>query len=335
MTNSLVTSYSDKDLFVYLQFIRLQKAKELNDANIIKNRKDEVIKENKWENLKRGASNIFKSFSNTIQQTTSKNQIIVNQLDIFKQKNANYSEANARSAMINMFKDDTWGISKLLFAVEVVLDTEFKYEFEKEGLEAASMFLFKNASSLEIIKRDLEHNFKIITGNSLSNGQKGALIGVGAAALIVSFVIPVLGVGGLKASAAATTAALAAKGFGDMQLAVGMVAANSLLCFGALTGSTYLLMKQYNKHETMKEFERLTADEQNMSLAIQGLIIKQLKKECPSNVYKEELDRTLQSINNMKGDLDYFVYVEEEKTANYLKRLDGFHNFDKLLLNLV
>lgn len=335
MANNIVTNYSDKDLFYYLQWLRLQKAKQLNDANIERNRKDEVKKESGWENFKRGLSNFGKSISNTVHQTSSKDQTITNALQSFNQKHSNISEANARSAMVNMFKDDKYGISRLTFAVEVVLDSEYDYEFEKEGLEAASMFLFGNLNHLETIKKDLEHNYKVISGNSLNDGQKAGLIAIGAAALITTFAVPVLGVGGLKASAAATTAALAAKGFGDMQLAVGLIAANSLITFGAITGGTYLLMKEHNKHEAMKEFKKLSAEEQNMALAIQGLIIDQLKKECPKDIFKEELDKILQSMNNMKGDMDYFTFVEGDKSANNIKRLKGFHNFDDLLTSIL
>lgn len=335
MANDIVTNYSDKDLFYYLQWLRLQKAKQLNDANIERNRKDEVKKESGWENFKRGLSNIGKSVSNTVQRTSSKDQTITNALNSFNQKHSNVSEANARSAMVNMFKDDKYGISRLTFAVEVVLDSEYDYEFEKEGLEAASMFLFGNLNHLETIKRDLEHNFKAIHGNSLSDKQKALLIGIGAAALITTFAVPILSVGGLKASAAATTAALAAKGFGDMQLAVGLIATNSLLTFAAITGGTYLLMKQHNKLEAMAEFKKLSAEEQNMALAIQGLIINQLKKECPKDIFKEELDKILQSMNNMKGDMDYFTFVEGENTTENQKRLNGFHNFDNLLMEII
>ena len=57
------------------------------------------------------------------------------------------------------------------------------------------------------------------------------MIGIGALATAALVICPVLAVGGLEAAAPVTTAALAAAGFADMQLGVGMLA-----LFGALVG---------------------------------------------------------------------------------------------------
>ncbi len=318
MENSIITVHTEKDLFNYIQFIRLSKAKELNDLKIESNKSKD------GESFK----NFFKKINNKIGKYEEKDTSIDESISRLKSNVPNLmSEEDAKGSLLSLFAEDKNGVTKLLFAIKVALDHEYEYKYEKEGLEAASTFLFNDSSKLKLIKNELENCYKDIAGKSLTNVQKGALAAIIVSSLAISVIVPAAGITGV--SQAGTV--LAAKGFGDLILGT----TSSLIFAAAIVGGSYCVMELHNKEAVRKAFKKATLEEQSVYLAIQCMIVKQLRKSLSDREFKEELDSILKSLSTLKSDLDYFLFVEREDVSLNKSKLNAFHGFDKKLTDIL
>jgi len=328
----LTNLYNERDLFVYLQYLRLKTAKDLNDHNV------EDIKSIKEE--KRTFSGTFKNIGKAIKRTTHNYSGKETSIDIsissFNAKgNRLISRLDAANLVYSLFQDNSHGLSKLVFACTVVLDSEYDYKYEKEGLEEASKLLFGNPFELGNIKKQLEENFNAVSPTSLSSVQKGVLIGAAAVSLAGVICLPVILGAGAGASAAATTAALAAHGFGDMQIGLGVITMEAMLLGAALTGATYAGMKLYNIEKVKKEFKELSPEKNALYLAIQLTYIQRISKTINTEDAKEQLDAILKNMNILKSDLDYYLFVEKEGTKSNKQKIKSFHEFDNRLIKVL
>ncbi|MCQ2815375.1 MAG: hypothetical protein MJ227_03780 [Bacilli bacterium] len=318
MENSIITVHTEKDLFNYIQFIRLSKAKELNDLKIESNKSKD------GESFK----NFFKKINNKIGKYEEKDTSIDESISRLKSNVPNLmSEEDAKGSLLSLFAEDKNGVTKLLFAIKVALDHEYEYKYEKEGLEAASTFLFNDSLKLKLIKNELENCYKDIAGKSLTNVQKGALAAIIVSSLAISVIVPAAGITGV--SQAGTV--LAAKGFGDLILGT----TSSLIFAAAIVGGSYYAMELHNREAVRKAFKKATLEEQSVYLAIQCMIVKQLRKSLSDREFKEELDSILKSLSTLKSDLDYFLFVEREDVSLNKSKLNAFHEFDKKLTDIL
>ena len=327
MENNITPIYGEQELFSYLQWLRLSTAKRLNDEMMESNKKVE------GETLK----NLFKSFKSSVNKLDNKNTVTDADLKRYNNNSSRFTdEKGAKEALDTIFKNDENGLTKLLFVVKVILDRDYDYQYyQDEGLAEASKFLYGNQYKLISIKSELEANFKEIAKKPLSKVQKGVIAGVVVASIAASIIIPMLGAKALGASAAGISASLKVAGFGAMGAgAVGLTMA-SLLTAGAMIGGTYAAMTIANKEAIKKEFKKSNPEETNLYLAIQCLVIRHLKATLKADEFKEHLDQILQSLNSLKGDLDYYLFVEREDTNANSQKLSGFHGFDRRLITVL
>ncbi len=333
--NDLGIVYNEKDLFVFFQNLRLQTAKRINDENIRKNEKDQESE----RSLKLLFSNMSKGLSSSIHKYDQRRTTINNEIARFDHKNpfAIMSRDSAISCSYSLFNEDRYGLSKMLFAVSIILDTEFNYDYEQEGLYEVSEILYGNRWALGQLKTSLFDHYKGVSKSKseLTSAQKAALIGAAAVALIGIATIPVLLVGGAKASAIATTTALAAHGFADMQIGAGVIAVEAFFISAAMLGATYGGMKIYNNEKVKEEFRKLSPDKNALYLAIQCLYVEKIKKDLSSEEFKAQLDEILKSMELLKADLDYYLFVEKENTYINKEKIRAFHEFDNRLASIL
>ena len=185
------------------------------------------------------------------------------------------------------------------------------------------------------IKKQLEDNYNAVSPTALSNVQKGLLMGAAAASLVGIVCLPILLGAGAGASAATTTAALAAHGFGDMQIGLGVMAMESLLLSAAFTGAAYGGMKLYNSQKVKNEFKKMSPEKNALYLAIQATHIQRLARTLNNDELKEQLDAIMKNMNVLKGDLDYFLFVEKESTKENKQKIKSFHDFDNRLIKIL
>ena len=291
--NEVMINYNEKDLLVFFQQVRLKKAKELADQNV-----KTAYKNKEGSSFQEKLSN----FSRFLQRNIKSSDVIKNHANEALDKfNANHDKVMNKEEAVDLikrsFENDNYGLAKLLFAASVILDNEYKYEYLEEGLSEASKILYDNEDTLLDIKRDLEENFRSISLTSLTNFEKGALIGAAGIAIIL---------GPLFAIAGAT---------------VGVIAAHSLL--------------SKNNERFKEEFKNASSQDNAFYLAIELTYIQRIKNSLKEDEFKEELDSILKHLEEVKGDLDYFLFVEKANTKENKEKMQVLHAFDKRLVKVL
>lgn len=333
----VVNNYNEKDLFYFFQELRLRKAEELNNEKMESCKSEETGSDASFGEK---VSSSFKNFGKWVKKTggryESKENTINSDLEHFVNLHPfTIDEFTAKTLVLSLFKDDKYGLTKLVFASTIILDDEYSYKYSKEGLECVSNILYGNTNELLLIKKQLEDNYNAISPNSLSGVQKGVLLGTAIVSFAGMITMPMLLGAGVRASAAATTAALAAHGFGDMQIGLAVITAESVLMSAALTGIVYGGMKLYNSAKIKEEFKKLSPEKNALYLAIQCTFIERMSKELDKDDFKEQLDSILKNMNNFKSDLDYYLFVEKESTKENRQKIKSFHEFDNRLLKVL
>lgn len=315
MENNLTRVYNENDLFRFIQQLRLTKIKSIVDEKIANSTK---VDGEGWNNLKR------KIVSAVGRYETNEANINI-ELETFNKK---YPDVITYDKAFNTLKDikndDSNGVTLLLFAIKVVLDNEFNYDcYTKENLQTASEFIYGDQNRLLLIKSEVEENFKLIAKKPLNDTQKKVLYGAIATSIAVSILVPSIGMSGLVAAGSG----LAAKGV--------LLTTGSLLFSAALIYGTYKIMDTYNKEQIKKQFKKLSSEETAIYLSIQAMVISHLKKNLSEEEYKTELDNVLASINMLKADLDYFLFVEKDNVSENKEKLMTFHGFDNALMRKI
>ena len=321
MSKELTVVHNEKDLFYYLQKIRLLESKRINDEKI-ENSKE--IKEEK-ATFKGTMKNISNFFERGVMSYAKLAEDIDAELKKFEENHPNViDDETALSLAKELFDVDKYGMAKLLFASTIILDDEYNYKYVEDGLGAASDILYENKEALVEIKKQLFENYNAIAPNVLSNTQKGILMGVAAASLIGIVTMPAIMSVGLSATA------LAAHSFG-----LGVITLEAVLMSAAITGVTYGGMKLYNDAKIKKEFLELSPEKNAFYLAIQCTFIQRMKDQVSEEEFKEQLDAILRDLGTLKSDLDYYLFVEKESTKENKAKVKSFHEFDNRLLKVL
>lgn len=326
MTNDLETIYGERELFSYLQWIRLSTAKKLNDQKKADNK---IIE---GQSLK----NFGKKIRSAIGRYDAKDSTIDTNINAYIGSGRAFQDLDgAKQALVRLFASDLNGVSKLLFGVKVAVDNEYNYQYEKDGLKEASVFLFNDENQLQRIKDELEANYKAIAKKPLSTLQKAVLGTVIATSIVTAIVVPALGANAIASNMAGVSLTLRSAGFVAASSTITSIRVASILCASALIAGTYIGMEVHNRSIVKEQFKKISPDENNMYLAIQCLIIKHLRNKLSEHAFKNELDSMLQSLNSLKGDLDYYLFVEKEDIKDNTAKLNSFHGFDQRLIKIL
>ena len=318
MSELTTIAYNEKDLFTYLQKDRLLIAKKLNDENM-ENTKNVKEEKKTFKGVVKNIGNFFKRSANSYEQ---KDTSIDKALKDFEAKHSEVIDLTTAEGLVeSLFKDDQYGLTKLVFASSVILDDEYDYKYVDEGLKDVSVLLYGDEQTLLLIKKQLYDNFNAISPKSLSNVQKGILIGVAASAAV-----GVLGMPLILAPTTAAAAALASHGF-----AAGVITLESVLMSAAITGIVYGGMKLYNNEKVKAEFKSLSPEKNALYLALQCTYIERIKSQIDEDEFKEQLDSILKNLATLKSDLDYYYFVEKESTKENKEKIRSFHEFDNRL----
>ena len=317
--SDLTITYNEKDLFLFLQKDRLLVAKRINDENIEKTKN---VKEDK-ATLKGVVKNVGNFFKRGAGGYDKRDESIDAAIQQFESKNPEIIDlATAEGLIESLFKNDKYGLSKLVFASSIILDDEYEYRYVDEGLEDVSILLYGDGKTLSMIKKSLFDNYNAISPKSLSNVQKGILLGVAVSSVVGVASIPLILTPG-----SAVAAGLAAHGFA----AVGAITLESVLMSAAITGIVYGGMKLYNDEKVKMEFKKLSPEKNALYLALQCTYIERIKSQLPEDEFKEQLDSILKNLSTLKGDLDYYLFVEKESTKENKEKIKSFHEFDNRL----
>lgn len=332
-------SMPEKELEIFreIQFFRLTMEVEDSLREIEKN---ETVNTDSLKGLQKFFTSIGNSIKNSKTEKLSQNKLeaekkldqFLNENPFFCTKNA--SEDTIRQDVNLFFGGFTPMMERERFAVSVIMDNEYSYIQNESHDKAISRALFSNETQYEEIKKRLEDLYREIAKKPLSAVQKGAMIGIGALSAATLFLFPVIMAGGITAAAPTTTAALAAIGFGDMQVGIGMLSLYSALLGGAAMGITYKAMEEENQDQLRREFCQLNFDEAAKLLAIRALFIERSKFYMNENEIKENISDLLELIDDFRSDTSYELFVEHSDIAKNRDKIQLFHNFDKTMIKV-
>ncbi len=295
--NDVVVNYSEKDLFIYFQSIRLLKAKELNDGNVSRTNKVEEEK----ATLKETFNNFGRFFERNVKNYKATGEQVDKDLGLFNARNpVTLSKETAVELANSLFKDDKFGLAKLVFATSIILDLEYDYKYVNEGLQEVSEILYGDADTLVKIKKSFEDNFASIYSKPLTKEQTKTLLVTGTVLGVMIAIAPFIAI--VPAIAASVTAA----------------------CF-----------IDENSKAIKQEFKESSPEKTASYLALQCTYIQRIRETLSSDDYKEELDAILKNISSIKSDLDYYLFVENEMVKENKEKIKVFHRFDDRMLKIL
>ena len=295
--NEVAVSYSEKDLLIFFQQLRLQKAKELSEVNANRN-----------FNKKEGASfkETINSFGRFLERNMKSTDTVKNNakeaLEKFNAKNEHVmSLEEVKNELDRLFENDNYGLAKLVFGASIILDNEYSYEYLEEGLNEASSILYGNPETLFQIKTQLEENYRSLSFGSLKSSE-------------INMAVCLIGLSLLLApiTAAATLVVGAA---------VGGIAAHQVI--------------SKNKEKLKEDFKNSSLKDNAFYLAMQLTYIQRIYKSINEDDFKEELDSILKHIEELKSDFDYYLFVERNSLADNKEKLLMLNAFDKRLMKVL
>ena len=292
--NEIALKYSEKQILTFFQKVRLEKAKELSDVNAgrrFTTREDASLNEK--------INSFGKFLKRNLKSTDDVKKDAADSLYKFNQEhNEVVSKEEVTNELDRLFENDKYGLAKLVLAVSIILDDEYKYEYIEEGLEEASLILYKDSESLNKIKTQLEENYRSISLKTLNDTSCWFLLSASIVSAV--FVIPVLGL---------------------ITAAAGIITLNEIV--------------KQNKDKIRREFRNTTSEANAFYLALQLTYIQRIKDTISSDEFKEELDSILKHIEELKSDLDYYLFVERESTKVNHDKLVEFNYFYKRLMKIL
>lgn len=336
MANEVTIVVKELDIIKSIQYFRLKREKELleRDKSTAESNIDtEAKKYNLFAKAKNAINN--KKSEKKSNQISDIDSVITKFENKNSDRNYNLWFNNTLSKYINeLYSEDKYGLKKIMLGVSIVLDDSHKYIYEDEEYQDISKLLFGNLTKMNEIKRTIKDNYVAIASKNLSSVQKGVLIGLGIGGLVLACTLPVMIAGGAAVSAATTTAGLAAIGFGDMQVGIGMAALFGLIGGTALVGAGYGTIKTYNIVDAKNAFRKLNCDEVALLLSVKALIIEEAKKVMSKDDFKEYFSELLEAIDTLKSDAEYMLFVENNDVKNNKEKIDVFYKWNKRLIKI-
>ena len=118
----LINVYNEKDLFVFFQQLRLLTSKKLNDQHV----EDTKSVNEEKRTFKGTMKNLGNAIKRGVGRYDKKDTRIESDLESFNSKNTKVMTRDEAVDLIDsLLDDDTKGLSKLVFACTVILDSEY------------------------------------------------------------------------------------------------------------------------------------------------------------------------------------------------------------------
>ena len=315
-------------VFAKCQYIRLSAELSAIDEALLANAPLEVGEEdNIGEKIIKRTKNALFRDAKTKDLSEKKEKIIAN-IEAFKAENPKVdtekvTDEDFLKNVTALFKRDKFDVNRELLGVSIILDGDYEYVLADEGLKKLSTLLYEDGEALFEIKRDLEKLYTSIRKKPFPSKQNAILYGISAAILGV-YAAAVAGIGAAVGVSAAVGAANA-----------GLVSLYACLAGGALVGATYITLNETKRRKIKDEFAKLTLDESASLLAIRCHIISKLKKSADDKHVKDEISDLLALTDDLRSDVSYELFVENEDVENNKAKLGMFHNFDIALTEIL
>lgn len=309
-------------LFVKCQYIRLKAELDAINLKMEENAPLEVTeKDNFGEKFVKRTKNVLFRDSKTKELAEKREKILLN-IEKFRASNpkidvSRITDEEFSKNVSALFRRDKFDVNRELLGVSIILDGDYEYVLSDDGLKKVSTLLYEDEHALFEIKKDLEKLYTSIRKKPFPSKHKAIIYGVGATVLAVY-------------AAAVTGLGIAAAGAG-----AGVITLYACLAGGALLGATYITLSETRRRKIKAEFAKLSLDESASLLAIRCHIIKMLKRNTEDKHVKNELSDLLSLTDDLRSDVSYMLFVENEDVTNNKAKLSMFHNFDNALLTIL
>ena len=301
-----------EELEFFIRKYRLEKEIEYH-KEAFEGKKPEDIDDNEniFQRLKKRTKNTFNK--NDYENHLNKfNDLNKKYEELIKDKNYDINDINAHEKSIQLFKDDLFGVSKLEFAMNVVLDDYVEYECNDKTYGRISLILGYTEDFLTNLTNKMS---KIYTNISLDrqsffNSAITAGLIVGGVALVCSGIGAIAGVAVGAASTFTITGALW-----------------GALCLGSAVGTiTYIALKEEDKSKLKKDFAKLNLEQTAMSLTKTVILLKQLDNYKNEEKAVEVYNSLIEEYIDLKSDVDLRILVGREEVELNNKKMNLFTN---------
>lgn len=310
-------------LFIKCQYLRLTAELAEVDAEMAENAPLEVSEEdNLGEKLVKRTKNALFRDSKTKGLSEKRDRILAN-IEKFKEKNPKLdieriTDEDLQRSLASLFKRDRFDVNRELLGVSIILDGEYEYVLTDAGLKKLSSLLYEDEGALFEIKRSLEKLYTDIRKKPLK--PEKAMLGTVGIAILTLYTAAIAGIAAGAASIAGGTI-------------LGTVSA--YLVGGTLIGATYVTLNETKRRKIKAEFAKLSLDESASLLAIRCHIISKVKKSADDRHVKDEISDLLSLTDDLRSDVSYELFVENEDVESNKAKLAMFHNFDNALSEIL
>ena len=310
---------NDDELLNHIRLLRLNEAKKYLTAQIQKGEKEEEA--STWKKVE-----IFFSRQNNkihnYEDRLAKTEVAIAKIE--GEYPNPFTDEEAIDYVEERFSKEGNEIAKLLFAVKIIMDNEVKFEREQDGLKVASTFFYGDPNKLLNLRKKLANYYRDLASAEIGQEEKTALIAIAAIGLTASFVVP-----------AAAAPAIIASSVGAKIATLSVAVAAGCLLTASMVGGAYFLLDETNRVAAKREFLSFTPERQALTLAMELLVVDEMKSVLGAEDFKEKLDSILKTLAEFKGDIDYLLFVEKQNTSDNRDKLTQFHRFDKKMLQIL
>ena len=252
------------------------------------------------------------------------------------------NDLEMKTVIAETFKTDFYNLQKISFVMHIIYD-ETKFEFSKDSLYEVSKLFFDDPKKLFDIKKQYESVYKLICKKELSPSQRGILIVNATIAVAATMSLAMVKTGGLHAPANQISSSLKMLGFGNMHLGPAVISLYSSLVLCTVSTATYVGLEFYNKEEIerkfkeeiKKKFRDMKSEDIALELALDCLLINELEKHDKTMDLKNEIDELLSNVSDLRGDVQYLLFVERENIEENKEKLRLFNRFDQQLIKIM
>ncbi len=334
----------EESVYASVIYYRLQKDLEINDALLKKNEPKEG-KKNFLEKI------WVDSIENPIRRmkadkVSGKRKTILDNIEKFKKDTlteyALCEDEEAFRALLRqeVFKDDTYGMSRIVMGLRIALDNTYKFAYEKESLTYVSKLLFDEEDIIWELRKSVEENYYRFAKEQLMDIERGVMVGLSIASIAAWMFSPIY-LASAAASSKVVTSVLAQIGRsapGIIAPGITKITAITLvtsLAFLGINGLGFSVLNKLEKRDIIKEFRNMSVKDLNFLFSIKAAIIQEARRRVPNEVLKTTIDDCLNWMNDLRSDAEYMLIIERTDAVNAKKKIKSCNLLTERLAEIV
>lgn len=289
---------------------------------------NKVIENNQTTEVK-SKINIFGKMSNKIKDSkvtkyTEKKQLFEKAIAKFELDNSKsdynyYYQGRLNKVVSELFKKDKLGIIKSFYALSIISDNEYDFEFDNESLTEISIILFADKDKLNDLKNELNLAYNSISGRMFSafKIEDNTLLREATKNSLVF--IETENKKYLESTISNDTISVTA----------------NLLNYGLLFGLGYNLSNK-DLDKSFDKFVKISPEDIiNLLTVLSFLIEIAYKSNKHNNDLEDELSLSITKVNNLRALILKQIIVYKTDVKINQEKLKYFNNFDSFLMEIV